>query len=161
MSEELLLCVCGVELDEDAALECVIVVTALADHGAAIVAEELLERDLADLLIAAKSLDVDAVVYVVRREVPQTMEQRDGGGFLLVVSLHCRDDKRVLALDQGLVILVLNHKMFALRKCINDGAERLEAPHTLEAGYVLDGDGAVVRTVKLHEKMLISSQVLI
>lgn len=159
--QELLLRVLRVKLDEDAALPVVVFLAALAHHDGAVGAEELLELDLAGLVLAAKALDVGAGGEVVGGAVLQAVEELLGGGGLLVVAVLGRHDQRLLALD-GLAagLVVDNGEVLALAERGDDGRVGLEAAHALEGADVVDGNGAVVGAIELEEQVLVGGEVL-
>ena len=162
--EELLLAVLGVELDKDASLESAVCLAPLAHHDGAVGAEELLERNLAGLVVA-EALDVGAPAEVVGGGALQAEEKVGGGGRVLLVVVPGGDGDGLLALD-GLVAgaaevaIVDDDEVVALAQGVHDGAVGLEATHALEVGNVLDADGAVLGAVELLEQVLVGDEVV-
>ena len=163
--EELLLAVLGVEFDENAVLEGVgLGVAPLAHHDGAVGAEELLERDLAGLVVA-EALCVDALAHVVRGRLLKAVEQISDRRRVLLILLLGRDRDGLLALDglvAGAAVLAIidDDEVLALAEGVHDGAVGLEATHALEVGNVLDVHRDVLGALELGEEVLVGNEVV-
>ena len=163
--EELLLLVLGGEFDKHTSLESAILLTPLANHNCAVGAEELLQRNLACLCIAAKALDVGALAEVVGGCLPQAVEEIFGGRRVLLVIVPSGDGDGLLALDgllagAAVVAIVDDDEVLGFAQGVHDGAVGLEAAHALEVGDVLDADGAVLGAIELLEEVLVCDEVV-
>lgn len=149
-SEEGLLLLLGLELNEDAALESLVVGAAQTDGVCgAIGGEESLDVQLCSglLLTKAEALGVDGAGH------GGVLEDLHGLGIVLVHGLGQRD----LALDGGVVLSQLD--VLGGLEGLNDRAEGLESAHALERVKELKGHGVVGAAANLGEKELVHREV--
>ena len=163
-SEELLLAVLGVELDENASLESAVYLTPLADHNCAVGAEELLERDLASFLVT-EALDVGTPAEVIGGGALQAEEEIGGGRRVLLVVVLSGNRDGFFALDgllagAAVVAVIDDDKVLALTQSVYNSRVGLEAAHALEVGDVLDADGSVVGAIELLKQVLVGDEVV-
>jgi hypothetical protein len=163
--QKLLLGVFGVELDEDAALPVIVLVTAPTHHDGSIGLEKVLEGNLARLFQISETLHVDTGVKLVLRSSEHAIIQFLETGLTLLVAFPRRDWERLLALN-GLFAraaeftLVQEDEALAVPEGSDDSRIRLEAAHALERGDVLDWHGTVVRTLDLKEEVSVGGEVV-
>ena len=162
-SKKLLSGLLAVELNKDATLPGILCIATLANHDSAIWTEELLKRDLANLLtLCGETLDIDRVLSLIEALFEDTVEQFIDGRRVLVVTITLGHNERLLALDcfiaEAVELSIVNHsEMLALAECVHDCGVGLETAHALELAEVLDGHGLVAGSLKFFEEMLVLS----
>lgn len=152
-SKESLLLLLRLELNKDAALESLVVVSAAQADGVGrtVGGEKSLDIELCSglFLTEAEALGVDGAGH------GGILEDLDGLGIVLVHGLGERD----LALDGGVVVSQLD--ILGGLESLNDRAEGLEAAHALERMKELKGHGVVGAAANLGEQELVHGEVRI